>query len=93
MAVGTKTVEAPAVGAGAGASAAETVTEKAETTIIITSIAAKSFIVFKASMKLLCDSVVDGEMRREKKIAREKSREEMGFYREEGRVLSSYLLS
>lgn len=74
MTVGTKTVEAPAVGAGAGASAAETVTEKAETTIIITSIAAKSFIVFKASMKLLCDSVLDGE----KKIAREKSREEKG---------------
>ncbi|KAL4591277.1 hypothetical protein LXL04_004235 [Taraxacum kok-saghyz] len=61
-AVGTKTAVAPAVGAGAGASAAET--EMAETATITTSITAKSFIIFNASMKLLWDSSVDENVER-----------------------------
>lgn len=58
-----KTVVASEVGAGAGASAAET--EMAETAIVITIIMAKSFIIFVESMNELCNSILDEDCGRE----------------------------
>ncbi|KAI3716492.1 hypothetical protein L1987_67406 [Smallanthus sonchifolius] len=57
MAVGTTTVVESDVGAGAGASAA--VTETADTAIVIRAMTAKSLIIFIASMKELCNSILN----------------------------------
>ncbi|KAI3791264.1 hypothetical protein L2E82_04976 [Cichorium intybus] len=75
-AVETKAVVASEVGAGAGASWAET--ETAETAIIMTIIIAKSFIIFIASMKDLCNSILNEDLG-EKGIVRDDSGRQKGY--------------